>query len=116
MTNYFENFVDGNYTGNLTDQEYMNLLMLDLNDLRTGYAVHLENNLRNPTVILDKKPPKPYVFSVSDTGKFKLRFTSDVFKVPNLRMINNGTIYLSDLQKMGNVRLLGVPDWDSKAD
>ena len=31
-------------------------------------------------------------------------------------MINNGTIYLSDLQKMGNVRLLGVKDWDSKAD
>ena len=75
----------------------MNLLMSDLNDLRTGYAVNLENNLRNPPVILDKKPPKPYVISVSDTARFVLGFTSDVYKVPNLRMINNGTIYLSDL-------------------
>ena len=89
--------------------------MSDLNDLRTGYAVSLENNMRNPPVILDKKPPKPYVISVSDTGRLVIGFTSDVFKVPDLRMINNGTIYLSDLQIMGNARLLKGLDWDSKA-
>lgn len=116
FTNYIDNFACGNYTGNLTDQEYMNLIISDLNDLRTGYAVHLENNLRNPPVILDQKPPKPYVISVSYTGRFVLGFTSEVFKVPNLRMINNGTIYLSDLQKMGNSRLLSELDWDRKAE
>ena len=90
--------------------------MLDLNDLRSGYAVHLENNLREPPVIIDKKPAKPYMISVSDTGRFIIGFTSEVFKVPDLRMINNGTIYLSDLQKMGNNRLLNVSDWDRNAE
>ena len=90
--------------------------MLDLNELRTGYAVILENNLRKPPVIIDKKPPKPYMISVSDNGRFVIGFTSQIFKVPDLRMINNGTIYLSDLQKMGNTRLLNETDWDRKAE
>ena len=96
----------------------MNLLISDLNDLRSSYAVHFQNNLlnRNPPVTLDKKPPKPQIISVSDTGRFVIGFTSEVYKVPNLRMINNGTIYLSDLQKMDNTRLLNVKYWNQKAD
>ena len=90
--------------------------MLDLNDWRSGYAVHLENNLRKPHFIKDKKPPKPYMISVSDTGRFVIGFTSEIFKLPDLRMINNGTIYLSDLQKMRNTRLLNVTDWDRNAE
>ena len=39
----------------------MKLLAKDLNDYRSGYAVILENNLRNPTVTSDKKPPKPSI-------------------------------------------------------
>ena len=94
FTNYLEHFGCGNYTDNLTTQEFMDLLMLDLNDFRSGYAVHLENNLRKPPVITDKKPPKPFLISISDTGRFVIGFTSPIFKVPDLRMINNGTIYL----------------------
>ena len=94
----------------------MKLLAKDLNDYRSGYAVILENNLRNPTVTSDKKPPKPSIIQTTDTGKFVIGFSSDVYKVPDLRMINNGTIYLSDMQKLGNTRLLGTTDWDSKAD
>ena len=56
------------------------------------------------------------MISISDTGRFVIGFTSEVFKVPDLRMINNGTIYLSDLQKMSNARLLNVTDWDRKAE
>ena len=33
-------------------------------------------------------------------GEIKIGFTSNIFKIPDLRMINNGTIYVSDLQKM----------------
>ena len=34
-------------------------------------------------------------------GKIIVGFRSDVFVVPNLQMINNGTIFLSDLQGYG---------------
>ena len=38
---------------------------------------------------------------MTDTGLIKIGFTEDVYIVPDMFMINNGTIYLSELQMIG---------------
>ena len=43
-------------------------------------------------------PPNPFFSSIDSRGKVEIGFNSDVFAVPDLQMINNGTIYLDDLQ------------------
>ena len=43
-------------------------------------------------------PPKPFFKDFKSNGQVILGFQSDVYIVPNLQMINNGTIYLSDLK------------------
>ena len=73
----------------------------------------------HPPVILSRDPPKPYIQAVSDTGKIKIAFTSNVYKLPDLRMVNNGTIYLSDLSKMNSNRLLQASiasNWNKNAE
>jgi hypothetical protein len=45
-----------------------------------------------------KVPPKPFFKDFKSNGQVILGFQSDVYIVPNLQMINNGTIYLSDLK------------------
>ena len=42
-------------------------------------------------------PPTPYFKEVNEKGKVKVAFSSEIFVVPNLKMINNGTIYLDQL-------------------
>ena len=42
--------------------------------------------------------PKPFFKEMKAEGKVIIGFQSDVYVVPNLQMINNGTIYLSDLE------------------
>jgi len=37
-------------------------------------------------------PPEPYIESIDHTGKAKIRFSSAINTVPNLTMINNGTV------------------------
>ena len=41
-------------------------------------------------------PPNPFFKEVKVDGKILIGFSSDVRIVPNLQMINNGTIYLDD--------------------
>jgi hypothetical protein len=41
-------------------------------------------------------PPNPFLKEVKNDGKILIGFSSDVKIVPNLQMINNGTIYLED--------------------
>lgn len=48
------------------------------------------------------EPPRAYFKSITEYGLVKLGFTEDVWRVPNMTMINNGTIYLSDLELIGN--------------
>ena len=43
-------------------------------------------------------PPKPFFKEMKSDGKLILGFQSDVYVVPNLQMINNGTIFLDDLE------------------
>ena len=40
------------------------------------------------------QPLKPFIKEVNQQGKVKIGFSSDVFIVPNLQIINNGTVYL----------------------
>jgi hypothetical protein len=49
-------------------------------------------------------PPNPFFKDVKVDGKILIGFQSEVNIVPNLEMINNGTIYLEDLQ----ARQLGI--------
>jgi hypothetical protein len=42
-------------------------------------------------------PPNPFFKEVKADGKIFIGFSSDVKIVPNLQMINNGTIFLEDL-------------------
>jgi len=42
-------------------------------------------------------PPNPFIRNIDSNGKIEIGFNSDIFVVPNLQMINNGTIYLDDL-------------------
>jgi hypothetical protein len=44
-------------------------------------------------------PPNPFLKEVKVDGKILIGFSSDVKIVPNLQMINNGTIYLEDLHR-----------------
>jgi hypothetical protein len=44
-----------------------------------------------------QKPPNPFFKLITDVGKVVVGFSSDVFIVPNLSMINNGTIFLDEL-------------------
>ena len=42
-------------------------------------------------------PPRPFFKDFKTDGKLIVGFKSDVYIVPDLKMINNGTIYLDDL-------------------
>lgn len=41
--------------------------------------------------------PRPFFKDFKTDGKLIVGFKSDVYIVPDLKMINNGTIYLDDL-------------------
>jgi hypothetical protein len=43
-------------------------------------------------------PPNPFVKSITEKGLITVGFTSDIVVKPDLTMINNGTLYLSDLE------------------
>ena len=47
--------------------------------------------------VFEPQPPTPYIKQANQKGLVQVGFSSDVFAVPDLQMINNGTIYLSDL-------------------
>jgi hypothetical protein len=56
-------------------------------------------------------PPKPFFKDFKPDGQVILGFQSDVYVVPNLQMINNGTIYLDDFKNKRELaadRMLGV--------
>ena len=41
---------------------------------------------------------------MTDTGLIKIGFTEMVYVVPDMRMVNNGTIYMSELQMLGDYK------------
>jgi hypothetical protein len=54
-------------------------------------------------------PPNPFFKDLKVDGKIVIGFQSEINIVPNLEMINNGTIYLEDLQGYRNsLRELGI--------
>ncbi len=54
-------------------------------------------------------PPNPFFKEIKADGKILIGFKSEVNIVPNLEMINNGTIYLDDLEGYNpKMRDLGV--------
>ena len=54
-------------------------------------------------------PPNPFFKDLKVDGKILIGFQSEINIVPNLEMINNGTIYLEDLQGYSNsLRELGI--------
>lgn len=40
------------------------------------------------------EPPVPFISMVTQTGRLRVTFTQPVYTVPNLTIINNGTIEL----------------------
>jgi hypothetical protein len=54
-----------------------------------------KKNALNPNWI--PVPPTPYFKSISSQGKVIVGFNNDIKTVPNLTMINNGTIYADQL-------------------
>ena len=50
------------------------------------------------------KHPNPFIKEVTHLGKVSIVFSSDVFVVPNLQIINNGTIYLDQMTPHRNLR------------
>jgi hypothetical protein len=44
-------------------------------------------------------PPNPFFKELKVDGKILIGFSSEIKIVPNLEMINNGTIYLDELQE-----------------
>jgi hypothetical protein len=67
--------------------------------------------LEKPNLAFATVPPKPFFKELKADGKVLIGFQSDVYIVPNLQMINNGTLYLSDLQTKRDLmtkRELGV--------
>ena len=52
-------------------------------------------------------PPQAYFKYITDQGKVCVGFTSSVYEIPDIRLINNATISLNDLKIMEtNNRLL----------
>lgn len=51
--------------------------------------------------VSNRPRPKAFIKHVTGYGKIAIGFTLDIFKVPDLKMLNNGTIYLSDLERAG---------------
>ena len=49
-------------------------------------------------------PPKPFIKEATQQGKVLIGFSSDINTVPNLQMINNGTIYFDQLAPHRNLR------------
>ena len=43
------------------------------------------------------KPPNPYFKEITENGKVVIGFDSEIYVVPSMTMINNGTIYLDEL-------------------
>jgi hypothetical protein len=60
-------------------------------------------------------PPNPYFKELRADGRVFIGFNSDINTVPNLQMINNGTIFLDDfgrelaISTVKNVKKKSVP-------
>ena len=67
-----------------------------------------------PGWLKDKNPPKAYFRLMTDTGKVRIGFTEKVYIVPDMRMVNNGTIYMNELQMLGDYKRQLL--WQKKAD
>lgn len=48
---------------------------------------------------LSPLPPTPHIKKISEKGLVFIDFASEIFLVPNLEMINNGTIAISSLHR-----------------
>ena len=46
---------------------------------------------------LESKQPKAYIKHINGYGKVQIGFTQNIWRVLDLVMINNGTIFMSDL-------------------
>lgn len=107
----------GNFWPNMTEQEYMDEVRGEIIDWRTAVTVYrtFDREQMPPGFLMSKKPPKAYFRLMTDTGLVKLGFTEMVYVVPDMRMVNNGTIYMSELQMLGDYkRELGI--WSKEAE
>ena len=72
-------------------------------DWHKGVAVKRVYDKLNPnSTNWQPNPPKPFFKIITDTGLIKISFTTDVFNLPEMKMINNGTIYLSAFDMIGS--------------
>jgi hypothetical protein len=67
-----------------------------------------------PGWLMTKTPPRAYFRQITDTGFIKIGFTEKVYIVPDMRMVNNGTIYMNELQMLGDYKRELI--WQREAD
>jgi len=83
----------------------MNTVTKELINWRTAVAVkRVFDKLNGRIDLKTTEPPKPYFKLITDTGRVKIGFSNSVWIVPDMKMVNNGTIYLSDLNRLGNFK------------
>lgn len=89
----------------------------ELNEWRTAVAVKRTfDKLNPPPIFKATEPPKAYIRTISDSGLIRVGFTESVYIVPDMRMINNGTIYMSELQMLGGGNYHRELIWSKEAD
>jgi hypothetical protein len=115
---YTLNFTFGEFPDGMEEQAYMDEVHKELIEWRTAVAVkRVYDKLHSPDPdVKSFKPPKPYFKLITDTGIVKIGFTDSVWVVPDMKMVNNGTIYLSDLTMLGGKNFKRDLVWQKEAE
>ena len=73
-------------------------------DWQTAFAKLQTKKKSENSTSFELVPPKPFIKETTQQGKVMIGFSSDIRKVPDLQMINNGTIFLDQLMPHRNLR------------
>jgi hypothetical protein len=89
-------FMNQSITSGMSEQQKQHLL----DALTSSWMANFTQAKKNWNGNWSPYPPSPYYKSIKSNGTVEIGFLSEVYVVPNLQMINNGTIYLDQLTKI----------------
>jgi hypothetical protein len=82
----------------MSDEQFMDGVQAELLEWTKAAALTRLYYKRFPDSSWSPEAPNPYFARMTSTGLVQIGFTSQIFKIPDMRIVNNGTIYLSQLQ------------------
>jgi hypothetical protein len=93
-----ESFAEVKITESMTPAQKQQVLDQLAFDWKKAFAKR--NAVKNKQKLEVKSvpvPPNPYIKEATNQGKIYIMFSSDVSIIPNLQLVNNGTIFLDQI-------------------